>query len=129
MRNPSDIPSRRPGLPKLRLSSRGRIAIAVGALVLIIALFSGRGVASFYVDSLWFRSVGRSDVFWGTFWVKVVLAAVGVIAFAVMSFTSLTIADRIAPEVRIAGPQDEVLDRVRRFVGARRKTLRLGLCA
>ena len=129
MRNPSDIPSRRPGLPKLRLSSRGRIAIAVGAFVLIIALFSGRGVASFYVDALWFRSVGRSDVFWGTFWVKVVLAAIGVIAFAAMSFTSLTIADRIAPEVRIAGPEDEVLDRVRKFVGARRKTLRLGLCA
>lgn len=129
MRNPSDIPSRRPGLPKLRLSSRGRIAIAVGALVLIIALFSGRGVASFYVDALWFRSVGRSDVFWGTFWVKVVLAAIGVVVFAAMSFTSLTIADRIAPEVRVAGPQDEVLDRVRRFVGARRKTLRLGICA
>ncbi len=129
MRNPSDIPARRPRLPKFRLTSRWRLAIAITALVFIIGLFSARGLASFYVDALWFRSVGRSDVFWGTFWVKVVLAAVGFVAFGLLAFANLTIADRVAPTVRLAGPEEEILDRVRQFIGARRRTLRLAVCA
>ena len=129
MQNPSDLPARRPRVQRFRLSHRGRVAVVGAALVFIIGLFSVRGLASFYVDALWFRSVGRSDVFWGTFWVKIVLAAIGFVAFAVMSFASLTIADRIAPEVRFAGPEDEILDRVRQFIGSRRRAIRLGVCA
>jgi len=113
---------------RLRLSNRWRVAIISLLLLLVILLFSARGLSIFYVDALWFRSVGRSDVFWGTFWSKVMLAVAGLLVFAVLAFVSLTVADRIAPTVRVAGPEEEILNRVRQFIGARRKTLRIAVC-
>lgn len=127
MRNPSDLPSRRLKVPSLRLTSKLRIAIAVVIVLLIIGLFSIRGIANFYVDSLWYRSVGRSDVFWETFWVKVVLGVGCAALFAVLAVVSLTVADRIAPTERQAGPEEELLERVRSFIGARKLLLRIGV--
>ncbi|MEY4373390.1 MAG: hypothetical protein RL219_2159 [Actinomycetota bacterium] len=127
MRNPSDLPSRRLKVPRLRLNTRWRVAIGVVIVAFIIGLFSARGIASFYVDSLWYRSVGRSDVFWDTFWVKVVLGVGCATVFAVLAALSLTVADRIAPTVRPAGPEEEMLERVRSFIGARRRLLRAAI--
>lgn len=130
MSDTSDQSPRQLKLPRvrLRLSNRWRIAIVLLLLLFFILLLSARGMSGFYVDSLWFRSVGRSDVFWGTFRVKVVLAAVGTFLFTALAFASLAIADRIAPTVRMAGPEEEILSRVRQFIGARRRTTRAAAC-
>ena len=57
MPDPIDWPPRR------RKSRRGRIAILV-ALALIV--FGGGTILSYYVDALWFDSLGFGEVFWKT---------------------------------------------------------------
>ena len=128
MTNAEVPPARRLRVPRIRLDSRGRVVAIVLVLAIIVGLFSVRSVASFYVDSLWFGSVGHSGTFWTTFWVKVVLAVVALTVFVGLAFASLTLAERLAPTVRVAGPEEEILDRVRRFLGTRRKTIRAAIC-
>ena len=70
MRTPSDLPRRR----RLRgLGDRGRIALIVAAVLLVVLLLSARFLSGFYIDYLWHRSVGRGDVFWGVMGSKIVL--------------------------------------------------------
>jgi len=97
-------PARRPRFPKIRLNSRWKVAAVVLVLLIIVGLFSARGLAGFYVDVLWFDSVGRAGMFWHIFWVKVVLAASAVVIFGVLAYASIALADRLAPTVRMAGP-------------------------
>lgn len=122
-------PARRPRFPRIRLNSRWKVAAVVLVLLIIVGLFSARGVAGFYVDALWFDSVGRAGMFWHIFWVKVVLAVSAIVIFGVLAYASIALADRLAPTVRAAGPEEEILERVRRFIGMRRRTLRAAVCA
>jgi len=103
------------------------VAIVGALVVLVVVLLSARSIASFYIDSLWFRSVGRSDVFWGTLWVKVIMGVGGLVLFAGLCFASLTIADRAAPVVHLGGPEQEVLERFRAFVEPRKVALRAAI--
>ena len=57
MRRSSDLPRRRP-----RISGRA-VIITVGVLFLVVLVF-GRAIAHFYIEYLWYTSLGRSDVFW-----------------------------------------------------------------
>jgi len=45
---------------------RHRRTLVVGILILLILAFSARTLISYYVDSLWFASLGYSSVFWKT---------------------------------------------------------------
>jgi len=65
----------------------------VGALVLLFV--SSRSIASWYVDVLWFGSVGKSDVYWTILFTKAGLAAVFSAVFAVLLVASMWLADKI----------------------------------
>ncbi|MFN9910551.1 MAG: UPF0182 family protein, partial [bacterium] len=84
-------------------------------------------MAGFYVDLLWFDSVDRGDTFWAVLKSKIFLGAVFSIGFAVVAFISLTLAERLAPADLPEGPEREVVQRYRMFVGKRTRVLRLAI--
>ena len=92
MRRSQDLPVDR---PRRRISGRG-ILIALGGLFLFVLIF-GRAIARFYVDLLWHRALGRSDVFWGVIGAKFTLFAIFFLIFAILAGVNLFIADRTAP--------------------------------
>jgi len=127
VRPPSDLPPRRSRVRRLRFTSKWRVALIVGVVVIIVLLLSAKSISNFYVDALWFHSVGRSDVFWGMLRAKLLLGIGCTVVFAGLAYTSLAIADRIAPTVRPSGPEEEVLERIRSFVEPRQRLLRLAV--
>ncbi len=84
-----------------------------------------RGLASFYTDFLWFDQLGHGDVFTSVFGAQVVLVLIFTLLFFALLFSNLRVADRIAPSVRPAGPEEDILGRFHELVGNR--TLRIQL--
>ena len=111
MRVPTDLP-RRP-----RRNARGRIWIVVAIVALFILLTSLRSIAGFYTDYLWYKELHLTSVFRGILGAKILLAVVFTAIFFGLMWASLTIADRIAPRFRPAGPEDEIVQRYREVVG------------
>ncbi len=68
--------------PPRRPRRRGRLALVALAAAI---LFGGGTALSYYIDALWFASLGYSDVFWKT----LNLQAVVFTAFAVLTFVVL----------------------------------------
>src|SRR5215213_6244682 len=71
MRRTSDMPSKS-RLPRLS----GRLVLVALALSVLVVIVFGRALARFYVDALWFDSLGHSDVFWGQITAKLTLFGV-----------------------------------------------------
>jgi uncharacterized membrane protein (UPF0182 family) len=92
MRRSQDLPVDR---PRSRISGRG-IFIALGGIFMFVLIF-GRAIARFYVDFLWHDALGRGDVFWGVIGAKFTLFGLFFLAFIVLAFGNLFIADRAAP--------------------------------
>jgi uncharacterized membrane protein (UPF0182 family) len=84
------------------------LAIGVAALALLFGAVSG-----FYIDILWFREVGYSDVFWTRFWARFVLAVVFGLVFFVLLYANLLIVRRIRPRYRVFSPEEEAVERYR----------------
>jgi uncharacterized membrane protein (UPF0182 family) len=87
------------------------IAVVV---ILLVLLFSLRGLAGVYTDKLWFNSLGQGDTWWGLLAAKVVPALVFTVLFFAILLANLLIADRLAPRVRGIGtptPEDELVVR------------------
>ena len=122
MRVPTDMPKRR------RSSGRGRIIVIVVIAVAFLLITSLRGLAGFWTDYLWFDSLGLSSVFSGVLGAKIALGVIFTGVFFVLTFASLTVADRIAPKNRPLGPEDDLLNRYHAVVD-RRATLFRGLLA
>jgi uncharacterized membrane protein (UPF0182 family) len=124
MRAPEDMP-RRPR--RAANPGRGRTWLVAGAVVLFFLITSLRGIASFYTDYLWYDSLGRAEIWRGVLGAKIALSAIFTVAFFVIMWINLVIADRLAPPFRPAGPEDEVIERyhelVRGRVGLVRATL------
>ena len=118
MRAPDDLP-RRPRRSGRGGRSRGRTWLVVGAVVLFFLITSLRGIASFYTDYLWYDSLGQSAIWRGVLGAKIALSAIFTVAFFVMMWINLVIADRLAPPFRPAGPEDEVIERYHELVGGR----------
>ena len=116
MRVPTDMPKRR------RSSGRGRIIVIVVIAVAFLLITSLRGLAGFWTDYLWFDSLGLSSVFSGVLGARIALGVIFTGVFFVLTFVSLTVADRIAPKNRPLGPEDDLLNRYHAVVD-RRATL------
>lgn len=128
MRVPSDMP--RPGSRRSRTgggSGRGRVALVVAAVVLVVLITSLRGIAGFYTDYLWFDSLGQSDVFTGVLRAKFTLFALFTAGFFLLMWLNLLMADRAAPTFRPVGPEDELVARYRALVGSRTGLVRAGV--
>ena len=100
-----------PTTQRRKRSFRIRGWIIGGVIVLLILLFSLRGLAGFFTDFLWFDSVGQGGTWRALLSAKVVLALVFTVVFFVIMLTSLLIADRLAPKYRSMGPEDELVER------------------
>jgi len=84
------------------------------AVVLLVLLFSLRGLAGFYTEYLWFDSLGQGDTWGSLLAAKVVPALVFTVIFFAILFANLVIADRLAPRLRPMGastPEDELVTR------------------
>jgi hypothetical protein len=92
--------------PRRRFRFRGWIIGAV--IVLIVLLFSLRGLAGFYTDYC-------GSTRWGgaaperPFAARVAPALVFTIVFFVIMFVNLVIADRLAPKAPVDGPEDGLI--------------------
>jgi len=65
-----------------RHRARGRLALVAAAVLL---LFGGSGLISWYVEALWFESLGFGQVFWTTITLKTtVFWVVGAVTFTVL---------------------------------------------
>jgi uncharacterized protein len=129
VRNPSDLPPRRPLQPgggfTFNKPSRGRIVAAVIVAALVALVISGRSIASFYVNVLWFDVLGRTDVYWSVLATKALLGAVFVAVFLVIIVVNLWLADRIAPAIVAPSPEERALAGYRQLVGSRKWLVRL----
>ncbi len=116
-----------PTTQRRRRSFRIRGWIIGGVIVLLILLFSLRGLAGFYTDFLWFDSVGQGGTWRALLSAKVVPALVFTVVFFVIMLTSLMIADRLAPKYRSMGPEDELVERYQQFVSSYQGRIRVGV--
>jgi uncharacterized protein len=126
MRAPDDLPRRG---PRRKNGKRGRTFLIIGVIAAFILLTSLRGIAGFYTDYLWFDSLDQSGVWRGILGAKLSLALIFMVGFFLLAWSNLLIADRIAPPYRMAGPEDELLERYHDIVDARMGWLRVIICA
>src|SRR5215210_3213507 len=124
MRTPSDLPPRR--ARERRMGDRGRVILVVAAVVLVLFLVSARTISGFFVDYLWHRSVGRSDVFWTVIQSRLLLFAMFTAAFVAVAFVNLLIADRLAPS-GFSANMHPIVERFHDIFGRRLRLVRYGL--
>lgn len=115
-------PSESSGPQSRRL--RGRVWLVVGVAVIVVAIFSLRGLAVFYTDFLWFHYRGLTSVWSGVLGTKLFLGTVFVSAFLVGMWANLAIVDRCAPALSSLGPEDDVVRRWRTLIGRRSALVR-----
>ena len=121
MRRANDLPV---DARRRRIGGRG-ILIVLGGLFLFVLIF-GRAIARFYVDFLWHRSLGRSDVFWGVITAKLTLFVAFFLIFAIIAAANLFVADRTAPSSFPANMHPYV-ERFHELFGRRLKLVRYGV--
>ena len=66
MRETIDWPPRRPPQFSPPSSPRNRRLVILLAVVVLLVVFGGQSWLSYYVDALWFGSLGYAAVFWKT---------------------------------------------------------------
>ena len=120
MRVPTVEPRRRS-----RFRLRGWIIGIV--VILIVLLFSLRGLAGFYTDYLWFDSLGQGGTWSSLLAARVAPALVFTVVFFVIMFVNLVIADRLAPKYRAMGPEDELIARYQQVAGPYTMRIRIGV--
>lgn len=120
MRRSTDLP---PQAAPRRFN--GRVAlISIGLLFFFVLIF-GRAIAGFYVEYLWHRGLGRTDVFWGVLGAQVTLFAMFFAVFAVLAGVNLFLADRMAPTTFPANVHPYV-ERFHEVFGKRLRLVRYG---
>jgi hypothetical protein len=101
----------------------------VVAGILVALVWAASGLAWFYLDLLWFREVGKTQVFWGVLGAEVGLGLLAGLGTAAVVGGNLWVAQRIATPDRLllaAGPQTE---RLRVLLVPHLRSLRLGVVA
>jgi uncharacterized membrane protein (UPF0182 family) len=114
--------------PIPRRSRRGITMLALGLFVLLLAL---RGVATFWTDLLWFRSVDLTSV-WGTLIVsKAVPVVVGAVFAFLVLWANMVIADRLSPRFRLFDlvPEEEMIERIQEWIDPRIRKVRMWAAA
>jgi uncharacterized protein len=117
-----------PTAERRRFRVRGWVIALV--VVLLVLLFSLRGLAGFFTDYLWFDSLGQGDTWGSLLAAKVVPALVFTVIFFAILFANLVIADRLAPRFRPMAaptPEDELVARYQETTARFRGRIRLGV--
>lgn len=113
--------------PRRRSRFRFRGWIIGIVVVLVVLLFSLRGLAGFYTDYLWFDSLGQGTTWSSLLAARVAPALVFTVVFFVIMFVNLVIADRLAPKYRAMGPEDELIARYQQVAGPYAMRIRIGV--
>jgi len=126
VRNPSDLPGNSPRIPKLRIRKpgRGRVAIIAVVAALLLLILSARSLSTFYINVLWHRSLGRTDVYWGILGTKWMLIGAFTLVFALLLWINLAIADRLAPVSVPDSQEQRALAQLRTLLRKRRRLTR-----
>jgi len=96
------------------------LVIGVVGLIFLITISVLKG---FYVDLLWFDSVGYDSVFWKSITAKIVLFSIGLSVSLVVLGTNLWLARKLAPQ----GPEQSFIEEIN--VSALRKVVSVILIA
>jgi uncharacterized membrane protein (UPF0182 family) len=94
------------------VSGRRRVLLIVAGIVAGL-LLAFTALSGFFIDVLWFREVGFSDVFWSILRTKVVLGVAFGAAFFALLYANQWIVRRITPRYRPLTPEQEVIERYR----------------
>ena len=128
MRNPRDVFRPRPP-SRPRFSRRSKIIAGLILVVLLAAILSLRGTARMWTDYLWFDSLGHGDVWTEILVYRIVLSVIFIVLFFLLLYSNLAIADRLAPQTRPPGPEEELLRHYHEAVGHRRRLVSVVLAA
>ncbi len=104
-----------------------RVALIVAIATLFVLVLSLRGIARVATDYLWFDELDRTDVWRGLVTARFLPAIVSIVATFALMMISLAVAERLAPQYRNLGPEDELVERYRAFVGPFAGRLRAGI--
>ncbi|MGI9613454.1 MAG: UPF0182 family membrane protein [Acidimicrobiales bacterium] len=110
-------------------SSRFRTPVLIGAGLLFVLMLSANGVARTYTDWLWFDNLGLGSVWATILGTQIALAAVFTLIFFLILWGNLVLADRLAPDMRPASPEEDLIERYHQIVGNRAGKLRFGIAA
>jgi uncharacterized protein len=95
-------------------ASAPRRRLLVGIIVFLAALaLAFTALSGFFIDVLWFREVGYSQVFWSILGTKFALGLVFGIAFFLLLYANLWIVRRITPRYQPLTPEQEIIERYR----------------
>jgi uncharacterized membrane protein (UPF0182 family) len=86
-------------------------AVAIGILVAAFLLLTF--LSSFYIDVLWYREVGLSQVFWTRVWAQAGLASAFFVTFFALLLVNLYVMRRLAPTIVALTPEQEIVERFR----------------
>ncbi len=105
--------------------------MVVALVALFVVATSLRGIAGFYTDYLWFESLDLTQVWRGVLGAKSGLVALFSIAFFVIMWVNLLLAERLSGSIaRFGGTnEDEFVLRYRELVGRRAGAVRAGVAA
>ncbi|MDE0579767.1 MAG: UPF0182 family protein [bacterium] len=120
MRNPRDVFRPRPP-SRPRFSRRSKIIAGLILVLLLAAILSLRGTARMWTDYLWFDSLGHGDVWTEILVYRIILSVIFIVLFFLLLYSNLAIADRLAPQTRPPGPEEELLRHYHDAVGHRRR--------
>src|SRR6266508_5518319 len=84
------------------------LIVVVVALFLLLTFLS-----NFYVDILWYREVGLSQVFWTRLWAQAGLASAFFVTFFALLMVNLYVTRRLAPRIVALTPEQEIVERFR----------------
>ena len=85
------------------------VVVAIAALLLI----GFSALSGFFVDLLWFREVGFTQVFWTILRTKIALGLIFGAAFFALLYANLLIVRLITPRFRALTPEQEIIERYR----------------
>jgi uncharacterized protein len=91
-------------------SRRWLIVVAAAVAIFLIALTA---LSGFFVDLLWFREVGFTQVFWTVLRTKIALGLIFGAAFFAILYANLLIVRLLTPRYRAISPEQEVIERYR----------------
>jgi len=98
----------------VRLPSYARRRWPVVAIAVVVAGFILLSfLSNFYVDILWYREVGLSQVFWTRIWAQAGLGAAFFITFFALLLVNLYVTRRLAPTIVALTPEQEIVERFR----------------
>ena len=99
---------------RIPTASSGRRRLLVVVVAVVVGLFIAfTALSGFFIDVLWFREVGFSQVFWTVLNTRIVLGLLFGIAFFLLLFANLWIVRRITPRYRPLTPEQEIIERYR----------------